>query len=127
MLADIYSHPSTAWLLPSISATPSLTSSVVPLLLAALHKLLADLSANSPASLSGQDWEGIFSLTWSLLEVVKQNAESAPLTPACVDSLVLLSQQVAEGYWKCCRDQASKLIGCFSAMLSHNTQHATER
>lgn len=119
LLGKISSDASGAWLLVVLASTPTLVASVIPTLIAVLQDILTNLSHC--------DWEQISSISLALLEMIKRNAESAPLTTTSVDCLLQLSDQAANRHWNCCSAQVSKLIECIAGSLSHNARYATDR
>lgn len=124
-LTELDTDPSRAWLLVHLSPTPSLAASALPALISILQSLLG----NSPRcdGMSEQWWGEVFSISTALLNIVRNNAASAPLTRLSVTCLVLLSQQAAGTHWKCCSAQVGRLIEDISTSFSYNAQHATDR
>ncbi len=122
LLMELEANPNRAWLLASLSSIPSQAAFILPSLVSVLQHLLANSSSHcETASLN---WEPISS---AFLDVIRNNAESVPLTPTLVDALVLLSHQAANAHWQCCNAQVRSLIRDISSSLSHNARHATDR
>lgn len=125
MLAELSTDPSRAWLLVHLSPTPSLAASAVPALISILQSLLS----NSPGcdGMSEQYWKKVFSISTALMNIVRSNAASAPLTQQSVNCLMLLSQQAAGTHWMCCSAQINRLMVDISTSFSYNAQHAADR
>ena len=119
-LAELNADPSRAWLLVHLSPTPSLAASVLP----AMVSVLQCWESKSP---NCAYWGKLLPVSTALLNIVKTNAVSAPLTIPSMNHLLLLSQQAADGHWECCSADVSRFVESVSASLSQNTRHASDR
>ena len=120
-------HPASAQLLATLSPPPPLlATTVVPSLLTLLDSSFTHSDKHNVTGCM-QDWSMATSISSTLLKIVERNAESAPLTCALLDSVVLLSQQVAQFHWVCCIEKVDTFMEKVSSILSLNGRHAGER
>ena len=126
LFVDLKLHPKNSWLLVFLSPTSALTAVVLPSLLEILQHFSTELSdhVNRAESLA---WQGIMPIASTLLEVVKQNAEAAPLTVSALDSLIEVSVKLTNSHWECCISDVRTLVDRISAVLSWNARHASCR
>ncbi len=120
--------PATARLLAQLAPSPLfLATSILPTFISLLNSLLAHSANHRDTGFCEQDWKAFSSISLIVLQVVKCNAESAPLTTASLDSLVMLSHRVAKSHWMCCSEQVNMFVDTIFSAISFNTRHAAER